>query len=124
MLAPATETFQATAPRIDPSSPTLPLLVRQMRIDARGLRTLELAIGSGKVRVEAVDGARWVEARVTLLVADAEVEPFDARAALGVELLRVGDAARLIARLDDEETMALDVRLLVPRSISVILDHG
>ena len=121
-----------TSPSLSPSpraeaTPALPVFLRQLRVDARGLGSLELAIECGRVRVEVVEDARWIEARLLVLASEeAALEPAAVREALVSTLRREGAAARLTVALRGEEDagLAIDAMVTVPRSLVVALDHG
>lgn len=118
---------------ITPAEP-LPLLFRQLRIDAHGLKELIVGVGDGRVSVRAVAGAGAVEVRATVLCDDEEVLAELVRADLGSRLQIIVDRpsaalARLLVALDpsdgaDLDALSLDVEITVPEATTLALDHA
>lgn len=118
---------------IAPARP-LPLLFRQLRIDAHGLKELIVGVGDGRVSVRAVAGAGAVEVRATVLCDDEEALADLVRADLGERLQVIVDRpstalARLLVALDpsdgaDLDALSLDVEITVPESTTLALDHA
>lgn len=127
MLATSERTALCTTTRID-SPARVPLCFRQARLDARGLQTLTLAIGDGRVRVHAVDGAEHVAIKATVVCEDLDAvsgDLPDLRERLCLAIDRPIDAAaRLLVVLDDAPGWAtLDVVIVVPPAVTVAIDH-
>jgi len=107
----------------------LPLLFRQLRIDARGLEELVVGIGDGRVNVRAMPGAKAVEVRATVVCDDAAAVESVVQG-LADRLLILVDRpsaalARLLITLDEApESLTLEVEITVPSSIALALDHA
>ncbi|MEZ4448052.1 MAG: hypothetical protein R3B09_01150 [Nannocystaceae bacterium] len=127
MLATPERSALCTTTRVDPPA-RVPLCFRQARLDARGLQTLTLAIGDGRVRVHAVDGAEHVAVKATAICEDLDAvdgDLPDLRPRLCLAIDRASDdAARLLVVIDDAPAWAtLDVVVVVPPAVSVAVDH-
>jgi len=133
MLATNTLTLpRSPVPRRDRKITTierLPLLFRQLRIDARGLEELIVGIGDGRVNVRALPEAKVVEVRATVVCDDGTVAR-EAAVGLADRLQILVDRpssalARLLITLDDApEALYLEVEITVPSSIALALDHA
>ncbi len=107
----------------------LPLLFRQLRIDARGLEELVVGIGDGRVSVRAIPGAATVSVQATVVCDDAAAVAGVVRGLadrLQILVDRPSAAlARLLITLDDApESLYLEVEITVPSSIALALDHA
>ncbi len=107
----------------------LPLLFRQLRIDARGLEELVVGIGDGRVSVRAIPGATTVSVQATVVCDDAAAVAGVVRGL--VDRLQIlvdrpsAALARLLITLDDApESLYLEVEITVPSSIALALDHA
>ncbi|MEZ4384088.1 MAG: hypothetical protein R3A79_22335 [Nannocystaceae bacterium] len=119
--------------RITKAEP-LPLLFRQLRVDARGLEELIVGVGDGRVSVRAVAGAGAVEIRATVLCDDPDALEELVRSDLGDRLQIIVDRpstslARLLVALDpsdgaDLDALHLDVEITVPEATTLALDHA
>jgi hypothetical protein len=124
----------SSTPEISQTQPTLtrelrapaPVYVRHLRLDARGLRTLELAINCGRVRVAVRDDARHIEARVTVISARGDLEHPSLREALTLQLSRDdAGAARLHGELrGEDDEVWMEAAVTVPRALVLTIDHG
>ena len=107
----------------------LPLLFRQLRIDARGLEELVVGIGDGRVSVRAIPGAVAVSVQATVVCDDAAAVAGVVRGLadrLQILVDRPSTAlARLLITLDEApESLYLEVEITVPSSIALALDHA
>ncbi len=107
----------------------LPLLFRQLRIDARGLEELVVGIGDGRVNVRALPEAKVVEVKATVVCDDAaavEAAVIGLADRLQILVDRPSNAlARLLITLDEApEALYLEVEITVPSSIALALDHA
>lgn len=133
MLAATERTALCTSTRLDPPA-RVPLCFRQARLDARGLRTLTLAVGDGRVRVHTHDPsdpaapADHVAIKATVICDDPHALPGDLPDLRDRLILAIDrptpDAARLLVTIDDApEWATLDVVIVVPPALTVAVDH-
>lgn len=129
MLATSERTALCTTTRIDPPA-RVPLCFRQARLDARGLHTLTLAVGDGRVRVHTHDdpAADHVAVKATV-ICELPDDPRDDlpdlrdRLCLAIDRPTPADARLLVVIDDAPEWASLDVVIVVPAAIQVAVDH-